>query len=64
MCIRDSNNDIMVSFDISNVFPSVLRNKTEDIVKELLESGLTLPDITSLPVQSILEFLEICVSLV
>lgn len=51
--------DLMVSFDVVNLFPSVPVDKTLNIVRALLEGDHTLSDRT-LPVDGILESLCLC----
>jgi predicted GIY-YIG superfamily endonuclease len=56
------NNDIMVSFDIVNLFPSVPTKLTLEIVKEKLEGDPSLSSRTYLTVEGILELLEVCLN--
>ena len=58
--INIDNNDIMVSFDVVNLFPSVPIGDVLNIIKERLEGDATLATKTSLPVKGILDLLEIC----
>lgn len=52
--LKLTENDLMVSFDVVNLFPSVPVDKTLKIVRALLEADHTLSDRTAIPIDGVL----------
>ncbi len=55
---RVDENEILVSYDVKNLYPSIPIDEALKLVEKLLKENKTLKNVTTLSVRSILEFVE------
>ncbi len=61
--IQLEEDDVMVSFDVTALFPSVPVDRSLEVVQDLLEKDNTLTDRTNISISHIIELLESCLRL-